>query len=165
MCSGIRGGEMSEKDETLEYIKGFKDGHAFVAKMVKEINTPLWGRLQPEKNHPDIKWSKCLKCGEDFIDARNHCVKCLTTMEIEEETPVPKLTQRFNEEFNSDLNMCLGSDLIIAFFSKLLKEFGRDLVETVYPADRYYPHVRDHVKNVMWLESEIRVALKKWGVE
>jgi hypothetical protein len=137
----------------------------------------------------------CVKCGNKFWSARNHCAECLMKMgksddeECEHIGCVPPntecdvVTERIRHglewaaktaqpkvpEWEKTLAYIARPGTIVNFeevkqlFREEMKKLALDFKKKLLP-DRYYPDVKQHVRNETWIDNAILECLKERGI-
>lgn len=105
----------------------------------------------------ELKPATCTECGCTFVDARTMCVACLMKLGKEEK---PEWEDRLDKLPPSPLNGYVYKDFIRQEFMELALDIKRELLP-----ERYYPDVKPHTRNQMWIDNAILGALRKRGVK
>ena len=93
---------------------------------------------------------RCKKCGELF-----QSILC-----VNQEDPKPEWEDRLDKLPPSPLNGYVYKDFIRQEFMELALDIKRELLP-----ERYYPDVKQHTRNQMWIDNAILGALRKRGVK
>jgi len=96
-------------------------------------------------------------------DGHYYCRKC-NKYKDEQPEPKPKWEEKLDELTAGEWDKFRLKKICKDFIRQEFKELALDLKRELLP-ERYYPDVKQHTRNQMWIDNAILEALRKRGVK